>query len=144
MAETMLRTSRSGIFQSLDFATGIFTADGRWIALKDYAPVLSGAIPPAMEAIRNSAGDQVAPGDVYIFNDSFAGNNHLPDVTIAKPVFFEGQLRFWSVTKGHQADMGGSDTLGYNIDGYDSSTEGVRLPPVRLYREGEIQLSTRH
>lgn len=139
MAETMLRTSRSGIFQSLDFATGIFTADGRWIALKDYAPVLSGAIPPALDTIRARAGDEVRPGDVYVFNDSFTGNNHLPDVTIAKPVFADGELRFWSVTKGHQVDMGGSGTLGYNIHGLDSTTEGVRLPPVRLYREGVIQ-----
>jgi N-methylhydantoinase B/oxoprolinase/acetone carboxylase alpha subunit len=36
MAETMLLTSRSLIFQVRDFVTGVFTADGIWVATKDY------------------------------------------------------------------------------------------------------------
>ena len=46
-------------------------------------------------------------GDIFILNDPYRGNNHPPDFTIAQPVFIGGELLFWSVTKGHQADTGG-------------------------------------
>ena len=110
MGQIMLLTSRSPIFsESRDFVTAIFDAEGQLIAQTSYIPVLLGAIPFAMKAIRRKYQNQeLHPGDVIIANDPYEGNSHLPDVTIARPVFYQGQLVFWSVTKGHQADLGGA------------------------------------
>ena len=141
MGQIMLLTSRSPIFsESRDFVTAIFDAQGRLVAQTSYIPVLLGAIPFALEAIRNRfKGEELHPGDVIVGNDPYQGNSHLPDVTIARPVFYQGRLAFWAVTKGHQADLGGGGVAGYNPQAKTVWEEGLRLPPIKLYSEGEYQ-----
>lgn len=141
MGQIMLLTSRSPIFsESRDFVTAIFDAEGRLIAQTSYIPVLLGAIPFAMAAIRKKyRGQELHPGDVIIANDPYDGNSHLPDVTVARPVFYQGQLAFWSVTKGHQADLGGAGVAGYNPAAKTVWEEGLRLPPIKLYAKSVYQ-----
>jgi N-methylhydantoinase B len=141
MGQVMLLTSRSPIFsESRDFVTAIFDAQGRLVAQTSYIPVLLGAIPFALEAIRNRfKSDELHPGDVIVGNDPYQGNSHLPDVTIARPIFYREQLAFWAVTKGHQADLGGGGVAGYNPQAKTVWEEGLRLPPIKLYSKGEYQ-----
>jgi N-methylhydantoinase B len=141
MGQIMLLTSRSPIFsESRDFVTAIFDARGRLVAQTSYIPVLLGAIPFALEAIRNRwASDELHPGDVIVANDPYQGNSHLPDVTIARPIFYRDRLVFWAVAKGHQADLGGGGVAGYNPEAETVWEEGLRLPPIKVYRKGEYQ-----
>jgi N-methylhydantoinase B len=141
MGQIMLLTSRSPIFsESRDFVTAIFDSQGRLVAQTSYIPVLLGAIPFALEAIRGRfKPDELHPGDVIVGNDPYQGNSHLPDVTIARPVFYQEQLAFWAVTKGHQADLGGGGVAGYNPTAKTVWEEGLRLPPIKLYSKGEYQ-----
>ena len=141
MGQIMLLTSRSPIFsESRDFVTAVFDAQGRLVAQTSYIPVLLGAVPFALEAIRNKFSvEDLRPGDVVVANDPYQGNSHLPDVTIARPVFYQGRLIFWAVTKGHQADLGGAGVAGYNPLAKSVWEEGLRLPPVKLYANGEYQ-----
>ncbi|HUK40382.1 MAG TPA: hydantoinase B/oxoprolinase family protein [Candidatus Acidoferrales bacterium] len=141
MGQIMLLTSRSPIFsESRDFVTAIFDGNGRLVAQTSYIPVLLGAIPFALEAIRGRfKPDELHPGDVIVANDPYQGNSHLPDVTIARPVFHQEQLVFWAVTKGHQADLGGGGVAGYNPTAKTVWEEGLRLPPIKLYSQGKYQ-----
>ncbi|MCW3101281.1 MAG: hypothetical protein JWL77_6899 [Chthonomonadaceae bacterium] len=139
MAESMLRTSRSPVFQMRDFVTGIFTADGRWVATKDWIPVLAGSMPAALDAIRKRFDGEIRDGDIYVLNDPYHGNNHPPDITIVKPVFSEGSLVFWTMSKGHHADVGGGGVMGYNPNAVDCWDDALRIPPVRLYDSGAYQ-----
>jgi N-methylhydantoinase B len=141
MGQAMLLTSRSPIFsESRDFVTAIFDGAGRLVAQTSYIPVLLGAIPFAMQAIRERfKKDELHPGDVIVANDPYQGNSHLPDVTIARPVFDDKELVFWAVTKGHQADLGGGGVAGYNPKAKSIWEEGLRLPPIKLYRGGDYQ-----
>jgi N-methylhydantoinase B len=140
MADAMLRSCRSAAFQSRDFVTGIFSADGAWIATKDFIPVLAGSLPSAYEGILAKFAGDVGEGDVFLLNDPYHGNNHPPDVTVLKPVFHRGVLRFWTATKGHHADVGGSGgEIGYNPGARDCYEDALRIPPVRLYRRDERQ-----
>ncbi|MGH7875368.1 MAG: hydantoinase B/oxoprolinase family protein, partial [Candidatus Binatia bacterium] len=126
--------------ESRDFVTAVFDAQGRLVAQTSYIPVLLGAVPFALEAIRNKFSvEELHPGDVVVANDPYQGNSHLPDVTIARPVFYQGRLVFWAVTKGHQADLGGAGVAGYNPLAKSVWEEGMRLPPVKLYAKGEYQ-----
>ncbi|EFC82761.1 hydantoinase B/oxoprolinase family protein [Parafrankia sp. EUN1f] len=138
MADAMLRSCRSMVFQSRDFVTGVFTAAGDWVATKDFIPILAGSLPSAYAGIVDRFAGDVHPGDVFLLNDPYHGNNHPPDLTVMKPVFHQGTLRFWSVTKGHHADIGGS-VPGYNPDAVDCWQDALRIPPVRLLREGVAQ-----
>lgn len=138
IGQTMLRTSRSPIFsEARDFVTAIFDNRQRLVAQTAYIPVLMGAVPYAMRQIADSFAGDVDEGDVFILNDPYRGNNHPPDITIAKPVFHAGELRFWAVSKGHHVDVGGGGAAGYNPLARSIWEECVRIPPAKLYVAGE-------
>ena len=138
MGKTMLRTSRSPIFsEARDFVTAIFDRKLRLIAQTAYIPVLVGASPWALQSIAETFKNNINDGDVFILNDPYRGNNHPPDVTIARPVFWENEIAFWTLTKGHQADIGGGGAAGYHPEARSVWDEGVRIPPVKLYEQGQ-------
>ena len=133
----MLRSSRSPIFaENKDFVTAVFDRRLRLVAQTAYIPVLMGASPFAVKAVADHFGDDVEPGDVMILNDPYRGNNHAPDISVMKPVFFEGQLRFWVLSRGHHADIGGGGAAGRNPHAATAWEEGLRIPPAKLYRGG--------
>ena len=135
---TMLRTSRSPIFsEARDFVTGIFDSQLRLVAQTAYIPVLMGALPYAIKSIAQTFADDIDPGDIFILNDPYRGNNHPPDITIAKPIFFKDKLEFWSVCKGHHADVGGGGVAGYNPGALSVWEECIRIPPAKLYMGGK-------
>ena len=138
IGQTMLRTSRSPIFsEARDFVTAIFDNQLRLVAQTAYIPILMGAQPYAMRSIAEHFGDDVDEGDVFILNDPYRGNNHPPDVTVVKPVFWDGELLFWSMSRGHHADVGGGGVAGYNPGARSVWEECVRIPPAKLYVKGE-------
>jgi N-methylhydantoinase B len=133
----MLRTSRSPIFvEARDFATSIFSADCRLLAQTHYIPVIGGATPYAQRAVSEFF------GDVFIHNDAFNGGTHLPDITITRPIFWDGQLVFWALTKGHNADVGGGGVVGFNPAARDVWDEGLRIPPTRIIERGTLRKDT--
>src|SRR5947199_319106 len=94
MGEAMLRTAYSQILNSSrDFSTAICDNEARLVAQADHVPIHVGAIPWAVESVRNAFEGQVKPGDVYLLNDPYHGNNHLPDLTAFVPVFVDGAER---------------------------------------------------
>jgi len=138
IGQTMLRTSRSPIFsEARDFVTAVFDEDLRLAAQTAYIPVLMGALPYAVQSIAEHFAGDIEPGDVFILNDPYRGNNHPPDITIAKPVFHDGAIRFWSVAKGHHADVGGRGVAGYNPAAEHIADECIRIPPAKLYQAGK-------
>jgi N-methylhydantoinase B len=139
IGQTMLRTSRSPIFsEARDFVTGVFDHKLRLVAQTAYIPVLMGALPYAVKSIAARFENDIDEGDIFILNDPYHGNNHPPDITIAKPVFYEGQIRFWSVCKGHHADVGGGGVAGYNPGARSIWEECIRIPPAKLYLAGKL------
>jgi N-methylhydantoinase B len=137
IGQTMLRTSRSPIFsEARDFVTAIFDSQTRLVAQTAYIPVLMGALPYALRSIAKTFEGDVEDGDIFILNDPYRGNNHPPDITIAKPVFHAGRIAFWAVSKGHHADVGGGGVAGYNPAAKVIWEEGLRIPPAKLYIAG--------
>jgi len=138
MGESMLRSSRSPIFaEARDFVTAVFDRRLRLVAQTPYIPVLIGSTPVAVKAIAAHFNDGVTDGDVYVLNDPYRGNNHLPDVTVVRPVFHRGVLRFWAFTRGHHTDIGGGAGGGYNPAARTCWEEGLMIPPSRLYAGGK-------
>ncbi len=140
MAQTLMMTSRSGIFaEARDFVTGILDREGRLIAQSRYFPGFAGALPYIIPPVREKYGDTLAEGDIIIVNDPYKGNSHLPDMNILKPVFWDGEMQFWAVCKGHMADIGGAGVAGYDPNGETLWDEGVVVPPTKLFVKGELQ-----
>lgn len=142
MGITMERTARSPIYYSShDFATAVFDKEANMIALSEYLPVLLFSTPFAVRAARKYFGDDIHPGDIMLLNDPYTldGGNHLPDWTVMVPVFYKGELWFWSANMAHQMDIGGGQPGAYNPNARDVFAEGVRIPPIKIFERGELR-----
>ncbi len=138
IGQTMLRTSRSPIFsEARDFVTAIFDSRLQLVAQTAYIPVIMGALPYSIRSIAGTFAGDIDPGDIFILNDPYHGNNHPPDINIVKPVFHKGEIAFWAVSKGHHADVGGGGVAGYNPGATSVWDECIRIPPAKLYIAGK-------
>ena len=79
-----------------------------------------------------------APGDIYIVNDPYLGGTHLMDVRFARPYYREGELWCWLSNTGHWPDTGGAVPGGFSASATAVEQEGLRLPPVKLFKGGEM------
>lgn len=137
MAEVMLRTSMSQILNSgRDFSTAILDADCQLVAQGEGIPVHISALPPAGQAVRDSCGEEMAEGDLFVLNDPYFGGSHLPDITIIAPIFYEDRLLFYAVNRAHHSAIGGATYGGYNPAASEIYHEGLRIPPLKLYDRG--------
>jgi len=127
------------ISEALDRSDGIYhRTTGALIAQGDLGlPVFVGTMQFSCEAVIARAKDP-KPGDVYIVNDPYLGGTHLMDVKFVKPFFYKGRLFSWLANTGHWPDMGGAVPGGFSANATEVEQEGLRLPPVRLYKEGVL------
>lgn len=138
LAVTIMRSAYSEIVrESLDFSTALCDWQGRTIAQGVCTPLHLGAFADSMELLIARVGTKAVPGDVFVFNDPYlAGGQHLPDIYVVKPIFFEGRIEGWATTLAHHSDVGGivpgSNALGAN----EIFQEGLRLPFLKLYASG--------
>ncbi|RJP14564.1 MAG: hydantoinase B/oxoprolinase family protein [Candidatus Abyssobacteria bacterium SURF_5] len=137
MGDTMIRTATTPTFsESHDFSTAIFDGAARIIALADALPIHMGASKFSVMAALEAFQDDLHTGDLIVVNDPYHGGSHLPDWTMMTPIFFEGRLVFFPVTRAHQGDTGGAVPGGYNPGAVDIWQEGLRLPPIKIYERG--------
>jgi N-methylhydantoinase B len=119
-----------------DYSCAVFDPSGAAIAVGDHMPVHLGAMPMSVEAALADLGE-LAPGDVACLNDPFRGGTHIPDVTLVAGVHTpDGRPLGYVASRAHHSDMGGS-TPGSMPLAREIYEEGLRIPPVRLYRGGE-------
>src|SRR5690606_35419705 len=93
---------------SLDFSTAVCDRRGRTLAQGLCTPMHMGAFEDALALLIRTESDGLRDGDVFIMNDPYAAaGQHLPDIYIVKPVYFEGSLVGWAATLAHHSDVGG-------------------------------------
>jgi len=132
------------ISETYDRSDGIYHRDdGALIAQgEDGLPVFVGTMQDCCAAVIARAGAQphlaAEPGDVYIVNDPYLGGTHLMDVKFVKPFFYQGALFCWLANTGHWPDIGGAVPGGFSASATESEQEGLRLPPVKLYKRGAL------
>lgn len=139
---TIMRSAFStNIKERHDHSTAIADARGRLIVQAESAlPIHLASMSGLMRFILDQYGDSIAPGDIFIGNDPHvAGGTHLPDINLATPVFDGSKLIGFIANIVHHADVGGA-AIGSMSGGLDEIyKEGLRIPIVRLYREGVLQ-----
>jgi N-methylhydantoinase B len=120
-----------------DFSCALFSADGEAVAQAAHVPVHLGSAPLSLAATRKAL--DLEDGDVAVLNDPYEGGTHLPDITLVAPVFLEGrrQADFYVVSRAHHADVGGMHP-GSMAPAPDVHGEGLRIPPVKLVRAGQV------
>ena len=147
MGTVLQNTSLStNIRERLDFSCAIFESEGGLVANAPHIPVHLGAMSESVRAVVQAHPDP-APGDVFITNDPAAGGSHLPDVTLVTPVHSrDGDLRFFTASRGHHADIGGITPGSMPPFSRVLEEEGVVLRGLRIVHAGrldeELVLST--
>ncbi len=137
MGVTLCRSAySSNIKERRDFSCALFDAQGQAIAQAAHLPVHLGSMPTAVQAAL--AAVNFEPGDSVIVNDPFAGGTHLPDITMIDPVFIEQKFVFLVANRAHHADIGGMSAGSMPLS-TDIFQEGLRIPPVKWQRQGQIQ-----
>lgn len=138
MTLTLEKTGRSSVFNlAHDYSNALFDHYPEMILQGQDIPIHLGSLIPAMKEIANYFGDDIHEGDVIYHNDPAYKGSHILDCCMYKPVFYEGELVFWAVCKGHLTDIGGPVPAGYNPDAKEIYAEGLRIPPVKLWDKGE-------
>ncbi|HEX9327941.1 MAG TPA: hydantoinase B/oxoprolinase family protein, partial [Reyranella sp.] len=133
--EALIRASYStNIKERRDCSTALFNAEGETLCQAEHIPIhlgsFIGLVPHIMKRFRV---EDMRPGDAFIGNDAYeGGGTHLPDIVLAEPIFIDGRIVAWTVNLAHHADF--ADRGHAHI-----YQEGLRIPPVRLYRAGELQ-----
>ena len=125
-----------------DLAATVYDRHGRLVAQAEFAtPAFAGVTQLTVPVVIEGIGaDRMSPGDVYIVNDPYVASTHCNDVHLVKPLFVEGELAGFVATTAHWSDVGGVVPGSLNCRAATCYEEGVRIPPVTVVREGEIDL----
>ena len=104
-------------------------------------PIFVGAMAFAVRAVIDKVANDgdLAASDTYLFNDPYDGGTHLNDFRLVRPLMRDGRVFAWIASVGHWLDIGGNVPGNYNPKATESFQEGVRIPPVKLFRAGVIQ-----
>jgi N-methylhydantoinase B len=135
MGEALVRASFStNIKERRDCSTALFDRHGATLCQAEHIPMHLGSfIGIIPEILKRHPVEKMMLGDVFIGNDAYAGGGtHLPDIVLGEPIFVDGRIVAWAVNTAHHADF--ADRGHAHI-----YQEGLRIPPIRLYRAGELQ-----
>jgi N-methylhydantoinase B len=142
--ETYIALMRSAYSTNIkerhDHSTALMDRSGRLVALCEASqPIhLSSMLGLTTHVLARYPIEEIREGDLFIGNDPFvAGGTHLPDVNMTFPVFADGRLLCFMCNIAHHADIGGM-APGSMSGGTEIYQEGLRIPPIRLFRAGEL------
>ncbi len=137
-AAAMVRTSFSTLVrESYDFSCVITDAAGQsLVQASESIPSFIGTLPETVKHfLREFPPEKLAPGDVLITNDIWLGTGHLPDITLAKPIFKDGKLVAFSATTAHAPDIGGKIRSPEPREVFE---EGLQIPIMKFIHAGKI------
>lgn len=139
MKVSVMRTAYSPIVASGgDMSAGIADSLGRVVAQGQDIPAQLGALPSSFEAMLENRFDTLRPGDVLIGNDPYlCGSNHINDVCLVMPTFYDDELLGFVCTRTHWMDIGGATPGSFNARVPDMYAEGLRIPTLLAYRDYE-------
>ena len=129
------RTARSPMIRDQhDYRVALFDARGRKLTGRSYAALVE----PVFEYFDE--GD-IHPGDIFFWNDPYnsaGGIGHIPDLCTTIPIFHGDRLIGFSQVFGHHDDVGGSVPGSLPANATDMWTEGLVVPPIKIYERGTI------
>ena len=130
----------TNIKERRDHSTAIFDSSGRVVAQGESMPLHLASMLGLVELIiQKYQTSELGPGDMFLSNDPYVGRgSHLPDVAMAAPVFHNGHLIMFVANIAHHADIGGMSPGSMAGGMTEIYQEGLRIPPIRLIRNGEL------
>ena len=140
MATVLRKTSYNMmIYEVRDYCVGIVDPDGNILSQNFGAlPIFLADLGPAIvDGMRTHGRDGFRPGDVLIMNHPYVCGQHLNNVVVYTPFFYERELVAFLTVRAHWIDIGGT-RVGFGFSGTrEIYEEGLQFRSLRLYRGGE-------
>jgi N-methylhydantoinase B len=121
------------IYEGRDSAVALLDETGNMLGQSTGVPLFVGAIDACVKLVLERYGDDMAPGDIFILNDSYLQGTHLHDITAVGPLFHSGELAGFGAARAHWQDIGAIDP-GSTMGSTSIFHEGLRLGPTRIVR----------
>ena len=139
MAGVLFRMSYSSIIrESEDLGAGLFDPDGRELCESESTPMHIGSLPWYIRGfLQRIKKEELKEGDVIIHNHPYLGASHTPDIAVAVPILWEGELIGFAAVTAHVLDVGGSYP-GINADSFDMYAESKIYNGLKWYDEGVL------
>lgn len=144
IAERMIRSGTSYIIKEMeDCSAALFDGKGRLLSESASIPIHLNCIGITLRTVLDHYFplDTWKPGDVVITNDPYAGgeslsSHHTNDIIAFHPVFHDEKLAGFTALNVHHMDIGAMwmGTRGWGVEIWQ---EGLRIPPLKLIREGK-------
>ena len=127
-----------------DHSVAVLDARGRLIVQAENAlPIHLASMSGLVDVLLDKYAGEIALGDIFIGNDPHvAGGTHLPDINLAAPIFDGETLIAFVCNIAHHADVGGAVRGSMSGGLTEIYQEGLRIPVIRLYRNGELVRDT--
>ncbi|OGA03119.1 MAG: hypothetical protein A3H35_15960 [Betaproteobacteria bacterium RIFCSPLOWO2_02_FULL_62_17] len=142
MAADLQRTSYNMmIYEVRDFCTAVLTADGELVSqnvggVSHFVADLGVLI---VDGVKRYGKKGFHPDDVIITNHQAVAGQHLNNIVIYVPFFFDGELQMFTMVRAHWIDVGGSSTgFGAGAHVGDPWLEGLQLDQLKIYDKGEL------
>ena len=142
MAADLQRTSYNMmIYEVRDFCTALVAPDGALVSqnvggVSHFVADLGVIITDGMQRYGK---DGFKPGDVIITNHQAVAGQHLNNIVIYTPYFFDGELMMFAIVRAHWIDVGGWSTgFGAGPHVPDPWLEGLQLNQLKIYEAGQL------
>ena len=125
--------------EARDRASGIYHPESAKMVAQGETgmPIFIGVMQFAVESTLADFPD-MRPGDIVVLNDPYRGGTHLMDIKLVKPFYYRGERLAILANTGHWTDVGGAVPGGFGVRATEIIQEGLRVPPILLYKEGEL------
>ena len=144
MAADLQRTSYNMmIYEVRDFCTALLAPNGDLVSqnvggVSHFVADLGVIV---VDGMKRYGAQGFRPGDVIITNHQAVAGQHLNNIVIYMPYFFQGELLMFAMVRAHWIDIGGMSTgFGAGPTVADPWQEGLQLDQIKIYEAGEPDL----
>ncbi len=133
MGTNLVRSAFSTVVrEARDCSAALLDADGYVIAQAEMQPMHTAALSQSFRASAEQLDlAKIDENSAIIMNDPYAGGQHLNDIILFQPIFFENELLGWAANTVHHLDIGGG-SAGINTAAVDLIGEGLVIPPLLI------------
>ena len=142
MAADLQRTSYNMmIYEVRDFCTALLAPNGDLVSqnvggVSHFVADLGVIV---VDGMKRYGAEGFKPGDVIITNHQAVAGQHLNNIVIYMPYFFQGELLMFAMVRAHWIDIGGMSTgFGAGPTVADPWQEGLQLDQIKIYEEGKL------
>jgi N-methylhydantoinase B len=128
------------IYEVRDYCCGLIDTSGRMISQnRGGLPIFLADLGVAVEdGIKRYGLDGFSEGDVLVMNHGEICGQHLNNVVVYAPCFYEGELIGFAANRAHWVDIGGGRQGFGSVATSDIFSEGLQMRSLKVYEAGKV------